>query len=29
VHFVGKLMRDADAALIQAQLDTWKNGSKE
>jgi ribosome-associated protein len=29
VHFVGKLMRDADAALIQTQLETWKNGSKE
>ena len=29
IHFVGKLMRDADAVLIQTQLDTWKNGSKE
>ena len=29
VHFVGKLMRDAPADLIRAQLDTWKNGSRE
>ena len=29
VHFVGKLMRDAPADQIRAQLDTWKNGSRE
>jgi len=29
VHFVGKLMRDAPADEIRAQLDTWKNGSRE
>jgi ribosome-associated protein len=29
VHFVGKLMRDAQADLIRAQLETWKNGSRE
>lgn len=29
VHYVGKLMRDAQADLIRAQLDTWKNGSRE
>ena len=29
VHYVGKLMRDAQADEIRAQLDTWKNGSRE
>ena len=29
VHYVGKLMRDAQADLIRAQLDAWKNGSRE
>ncbi len=29
VHYVGKLMRDAQADLIREQLDTWKNGSRE
>ena len=29
MHFVGKLMRDAPADQIRAQLDTWKNGSRE
>ncbi|OZI27472.1 hypothetical protein CAL18_01430 [Bordetella genomosp. 7] len=28
-HFVGKLMRDAPAEEIRAQLDTWQNGSRE
>jgi len=28
-HFVGKLMRDAPADAIRAQLDTWQNGSRE
>ncbi|SAI47941.1 Protein of uncharacterised function (DUF615) [Bordetella ansorpii] len=28
-HFVGKLMRDAPADVIRAQLDTWRNGSRE
>jgi ribosome-associated protein len=28
-HFVGKLMRDAQADVIRRQLDTWKNGSRE
>jgi len=28
-HFVGKLMRDAPAAEIRKQLDTWANGSRE
>lgn len=28
-HFVGKLMREADAATIEAQLETWANGSRE
>src|SRR3546814_48173 len=28
-HFVGKLMRDAPADEIRAQLDTWQNGSRE
>ncbi|MYN14107.1 ribosome-associated protein [Pusillimonas sp. TS35] len=29
VHYVGKLMRDADADTIRTQLDIWKNGSRE
>jgi ribosome-associated protein len=29
VHYVGKLMRDAQADEIRKQLDTWKNGSRE
>jgi ribosome-associated protein len=29
VHYVGKLMRDAQANEIRTQLDTWKNGSRE
>lgn len=29
VHFVGKLMRDAPADEIRAQLDVWENGSRE
>lgn len=29
VHYVGKLMRDAQADEIRTQLDTWKNGSRE
>ena len=29
VHFVGKLMRDALADQIRAQLETWKHGSRE
>lgn len=29
IHFVGKLMRDAQADAIRAQLDTWQNGSRE
>lgn len=29
VHYVGKLMRDADAETIRTQLDVWKNGSRE
>ncbi|HEY9279522.1 MAG TPA: ribosome biogenesis factor YjgA [Eoetvoesiella sp.] len=28
-HYVGKLMRDADADAIRAQMDIWKNGSRE
>jgi ribosome-associated protein len=28
-HYVGKLMRDADAQAIRKQLDTWENGSRE
>ncbi|MCD0505592.1 ribosome biogenesis factor YjgA [Bordetella petrii] len=28
-HFVGKLMRDAPADEIRAQLDIWQNGSRE
>jgi ribosome-associated protein len=29
VHYVGKLMRDADADTIRHQLDVWENGSRE
>jgi ribosome-associated protein len=29
IHFVGKLMRNAPAEEIRAQLDFWKNGSRE
>jgi len=29
IHYVGKLMREVEAAPIIAQLDTWKNGSRE
>ena len=29
VHYVGKLMRDADAPAIRTQLDVWENGSRE
>lgn len=29
IHFVGKLMRDADADAIRARLDAWRNGSRE
>ena len=29
IHFVGKLMRHAPADEIRAQLDIWKNGSRE
>lgn len=29
VHYVGKLMRQADADAIRAQLDIWQNGSRE
>lgn len=29
VHYVGKLMRGADAQAIRSQLDTWENGSRE
>ncbi len=29
VHYVGKLMRDADADAIRAQIDIWENGSRE
>jgi ribosome-associated protein len=29
IHFVGKLMRHAPADEIRAQLDVWKNGSRE
>lgn len=28
VHYVGKLMRQADAEAIREQLDLWKNGSR-
>lgn len=29
IHYVGKLMRGADADAIDAQLDVWENGSRE
>lgn len=29
IHYVGKLMRDADADTIRKQLDVWENGSRE
>lgn len=29
VHYVGKLLRNEDAAAITHQLDIWENGSKE
>jgi len=29
IHYVGKLMRDADAEAIRNQLEIWKNGSRE
>ncbi|HEY0296353.1 MAG TPA: ribosome biogenesis factor YjgA [Bordetella sp.] len=29
IHFVGKLMRNAPAEEIRAQLDIWNNGSRE
>ncbi|MGB6102931.1 MAG: ribosome biogenesis factor YjgA [Pusillimonas sp.] len=29
IHYVGKLMRDADADAIRTQLDIWQNGSRE
>lgn len=29
VHYVGKLMRDAEADVIRRQLDIWENGSRE
>lgn len=29
IHYVGKLMRDADADTIRQQLDVWENGSRE
>lgn len=29
IHYVGKLMRGADADAIVAQLDVWENGSRE
>jgi ribosome-associated protein len=29
VHYVGKLMRQADAPALRAQLDVWANGSRE
>ena len=29
IHFVGKLMRDADAEAIRQQLDEWANGSRQ
>src|SRR3546814_19878095 len=28
IHFVGKLMRDADADAIHTQLDIWENGDR-
>lgn len=29
IHYVGKLMRDADADAIRAQIDAWQHGSRE
>ena len=29
VHYVGKLMRHADAQALRTQLDIWANGSRE
>jgi ribosome-associated protein len=29
IHFVGKLMRDADADAIRTLMDVWANGSRE
>ncbi len=29
IHFVGKLMREAPADEIRAQIDVWENGSRE
>jgi ribosome-associated protein len=29
IHYVGKLMRNAPAQAIEAQIDTWANGSRE
>lgn len=29
IHYVGKLLRDAQVDAIREQLDTWKNGSRE
>ena len=29
IHYVGKLMRSADADSIRTQLDIWENGSRE
>lgn len=29
IHYVGKLMRNADAETIRTQLDIWENGSRE
>lgn len=29
IHYVGKLMRDADADAIRTQIDIWENGSRE
>lgn len=29
VHYVGKLMREADAEAIRTQMDVWENGSRE
>jgi len=29
IHYVGKLMRSADADAIRTRLDTWLNGSRE
>jgi ribosome-associated protein len=29
IHYVGKLMRNAEADAIRAQMDIWENGSRE